>query len=362
MHNFNDWGIFKLPSNQPLIVAGPCSAETEEQLILSCKGAAEQGAHLLRAGIWKPRTRPDSFEGVGEVGLAWLKNASRITGLPVCTEVANAAHVEAALRHGIDVLWIGARTTVNPFAVQEIADALRGTDIPVFVKNPVNPDLELWLGAIERLEKVGIQKIAAVHRGFSVYGVTAYRNSPQWEIPVEFKRRRPDLSVICDPSHICGRRETIPAVAQTALDLGFDGLMMEVHTNPDGAWSDALQQFTPEDFGAVLKDLTVRTATSGNPLFLTKLEELRRQIDALDFEMVEIFARRMEIAREIGEYKKENGVAILQMERWQEVFQTRSKRLKELGLTPQFSMDLLTAIHKESITQQENVINVSCKL
>lgn len=328
----------------------------------TCLDLAQQGVHMLRAGIWKPRTRPETFEGVGEIGLAWLKQASAETGLPVCTEVAKASHVEAALKAGIDILWLGARTTVNPFAVQEIADALRGTDVPVLVKNPVNPDLELWIGALERLSLVGIHRLGAIHRGFSMYGENEYRNSPLWEVPVELRHRLPSLPLLCDPSHICGRRETIPGVAQTALDLGFDGLMVEVHRAPDQAWSDARQQFTPQAFGEWLHGLLVRQPTADNPLFTTRLEELRRHIDRIDEQLVVLMGRRMDVAREIGQYKQENGVAILQLDRWRKVFDTRSKHLLELGISEAFARKWLQAIHQESIGQQAKVMQSEAEL
>ncbi len=352
---FSEW-FSGFPDDGPLWIAGPCSAETPDQVSETCAGAALQGVHALRAGIWKPRTRPESFEGVGATGLAWIKEAGRANGLPVCVEVAKAAHVEMAMEAGIDFLWVGARSTTNPFAVQEIADALCGADIPVLVKNPVNPDLELWMGAFERLHRAGIRRLGAVHRGFSMYGVSDYRNSPLWEIPVELRRRLPTLPMLCDPSHICGRRDTIPEVAQNALDLGFDGLMVEVHRRPDEAWSDARQQFFPEDFGAWLHRLVVRRATADDPLLASQLEALRGRIDRLDEQLVALLGLRMEVAREIGLYKAENGVAILQLERWREVFRTRSKRLRDLGLSDDFAHKLLQAIHQESIAQQAQVM------
>lgn len=351
MKAFQNWGL-GLPSEKPLLISGPCSAETEEQTVQTCIGVAQSGANMLRAGIWKPRTRPNSFEGVGEVGLPWLALASKLTGLPACTEVANGEHVEMALKHGIQVLWIGARTTVNPFAVQEIADALKGVDIPVLIKNPVNPDIELWIGALERLQAVGIDKLAAVHRGFSVYGLKEYRNAPLWEFPIELRRRLPELPIINDPSHICGRRDIIAGVAQTALELGFDGLMIESHINPDTAWSDAKQQITPSALGELMKKLECRYEHSDNALFLTKLTSLREQIDALDAELIEVISRRMEVAREIGLDKKANGVAIFQPERWNEMLKSRKAHLIQAGLSEKFAEELLTAIHKESIFQQ----------
>lgn len=350
--NIKDWGIGLENLNKPLLIAGPCSAETEEQTILSCQGVAAQGVHLLRAGIWKPRTRPNSFEGMGVTALPWLKTAGRLTGLPVSTEIANAEHVEQALKYGIDVLWIGARTTVNPFAVQEIADALRGVDIPVMVKNPINPDLELWIGGLERLYQAGIVKLAAIHRGFSQYGLKKYRNAPMWELPIDLHRRVPGLEIINDPSHICGVRHLIPDVAQTALDLGFDGLMIESHINPAVALSDAKQQFTPEDLGVVLRNLNPRHLRADNPLYQVSLDNLRLQIDALDHELVELLARRMSVSREIGDLKREHNLTLLDIERWRSIFRDRAKHILSLGLSEDLAQAILQAIHKESLLQQ----------
>ncbi|MGB1121632.1 MAG: chorismate mutase, partial [Saprospiraceae bacterium] len=309
-----DWGL-NIDTSKPIVVSGPCSAETEEQTVQSCLGVAKQGANILRAGIWKPRTRPGSFEGVGSKGLPWLKTASRLTGLPITVEVANARHVYEALKNQVDILWIGARTTVNPFSVQEIADALKGVDIPVMIKNPINPDLKLWMGAFERFEKVGITKLAAIHRGFASYHNTEYRNQPQWEIPIDL-RRHLDIEMVCDPSHICGRRDTLLQVAQKAMDLNFEGLMIESHITPDEAWSDAAQQVTPEGFGALLNELVIRDTKTQNPAFNSQLDELRHHIDEIDEQIIQLIAKRMNIAREIGEHKKDNNIAILQMSRW----------------------------------------------
>ncbi len=351
------WGL-TINKEEPFLVSGPCSAETRTQVLDSCRHLAKYGVSLLRAGIWKPRTRPNSFEGVGAKGLPWIKEAGEITGLPVTVEVAKASHVEAALNANIDVLWIGARTTVNPFAVQEIADSLRGVDIPVMIKNPVSPDLELWIGAIERLYLAGIHKLAAIHRGFSVSKSTPYRNQPKWEIPIELRRRIFGLEVICDPSHICGKRSLLQGVAQKALDLNFDGLMLETHINPDKALSDALQQVTPEGLNVLMDSLVIREMTTDDPEYWNKLEELRQVIDQLDAEIIELLRNRMEVASEIGRYKKINNIKILDMERWRHIFATRMSMSKEANLSEDFANGLLQAIHKESIKKQTEVMNL----
>lgn len=314
---------------------------------------------MLRAGIWKPRTRPGNFEGAGEKGLKWLVNAGKTTGLPVTTEVANASQVESALKEGINVLWIGARTTVNPFSVQEIADALKGSDVPVMVKNPINPDLELWLGALERLNKAGITKLAAIHRGFSSFEKGPFRNSPMWELAIELKSRLPELDIICDPSHIAGNRELLPLISQKALDLNMSGLMIESHFNPDQAWSDAKQQVTPKALQALLADLVVRQPSSSNPLFRDTLSLLRDQIDQLDDEIMLKMAARMKISEKIGEFKKQNKVTILQLNRWEEIVNTRVEFGKALGISPGFMKHLLTLIHDESISIQNKIMNES---
>jgi len=352
-----DWGLGINSNDKPVIIAGPCSAETEEQVLQSCKGAADQGAKILRAGIWKPRTRPGSFEGVGSTGLPWIKKAGAITGLPVTIEVANAKHVKEALEHKIDILWIGARTTVNPFAVQEIADAVKGHDIPILIKNPVNPDIELWIGAVERFLDAGIQKIALIHRGFSVTKSAPYRNQPLWEIPIEFKRRYPNIEIICDPSHICGKRELLSQVSQKAFNLSFDGLMIETHINPDKALSDALQQVTPKSLGQLLGNLIRRKTLTDNQDFLANLEALRVDIDSLDRDTIELLVKRMEVVREIGRYKKENGITILQMNRWSKLFDDRVTSSIDAGLSEIFAKALIQVIHNESIRQQEMVMN-----
>lgn len=342
----------------PTIIGGPCSAETEDQVVETARQLAATGrVHLFRAGIWKPRTRPGEYEGAGEAGLAWLVRARQETGLPVSTEVANREHVEAALRHGVDVLWIGARTSVNPFSVQEIADALRGVDVPVLVKNPVNPDLELWIGALERLSRAGLRRLGAIHRGFSAFQKGAFRNVPMWEIPIELKTRMAGIPLLCDPSHICGNRELIPLVAQKALDLGMNGLMIESHIHPDAAWSDARQQLTPMALDTLLGELVVRAPGGGDPGFRDVLGTLRREIDQLDEEIVQKLAARMKIAEKIGRYKRENSVTILQVDRWEEIVRSRLAAGRAMGVDTGFLRDLLTLIHHESIQVQTRVMN-----
>jgi chorismate mutase len=348
-----------LPSQENLvIISGPCSAESEKQMLSTALALAKTGkVNALRAGIWKPRTRPNSFEGMGEPALKWLKDAGRATGLPVATEVANAQHVELCLKNGIDILWVGARTTVNPFSVQEIADALKGVDIPVMVKNPVNPDLQLWIGALERINQAGITKIAAIHRGFSSFEKTAFRNAPKWEIAIELKTLCPELPIICDPSHISGNRELLPFVSQKALDLAMEGLMVESHIHPQSALSDAAQQVTPENLSVMLGGLVVRESISKNKEFKNQLEELRKMIDEFDEEIVQKFASRMQIAEKIGEYKRDNNVTILQVKRWEEVTGKWVSLASALGLSDDFTRKLLQLIHKESIRMQTAVMN-----
>ncbi|MEM6723488.1 MAG: chorismate mutase, partial [Bacteroidota bacterium] len=304
-------------------------------------------------------TRPNSFEGVGAKGLPWLSKMKQLTGKPISTEVASPLHVEYALAHEVDVLWIGARTTVNPFAIQEIAEALKGVDIPVLIKNPVNPDIELWIGAIERFYLAGLRKLAVIHRGFSVPGSKPYRNRPKWEIPIELRRRLPGIEIICDPSHICGNRSLLAPVAQKAMDLNFDGLMIETHIDPDQAWSDAAQQLSPERYGQLIHNLVFRDAHIDDPIVLDKLATLRHQIDQLDQNLFDILRQRMDIVREIGAYKEENNLQILQMERWIEVFQTRHEMGQSAQLHQRFTEGLLNALHKESIRQQTEVMNQS---
>ncbi len=347
-----------LPHEKPLLISGPCSAETEAQVKHTARAlATHTPVKILRAGIWKPRTRPDSFEGIGAEALPWLREAGKENGLLTATEVATAEHVELCLHAGIDILWIGARTTANPFSVQEIADALRGKDVPVFVKNPVNPDFSLWVGALERINRAGIRRIAAVHRGFSSFDVSQYRNKPMWEMAIELKRQLPQLAVICDPSHMAGRRELIAGLAQKALDLDMDGLMIETHPDPDTAWSDAAQQLTPEALALLLQTLKVRSSDSSDRLFYDKLEALRARIDDLDEQVLRLLAARMEIAQQIGEYKYENDVTIFQLQRWQEIVKTRSEWGADLGLDSDFLQRYLLLIHKESIRLQTAVMS-----
>lgn len=337
---------------RPLVIAGPCSAETEEQVMNTAQRLADKGIRIFRAGIWKPRTKPGGFEGIGVEGLPWLKEVKRETGMYVATEVATAKHVYESLKAGIDILWIGARTTANPFAVQEIADALRGMDIPVLVKNPVNPDLELWIGALERINNAGLKRLAAIHRGFSCYDKKIYRNLPQWHIPIELRRRIPALPILCDPSHIGGRRELIAPLCQQAMDLGFDGLIIESHCNPDTAWSDATQQVTPDVLDYILNLLVIRQATQTTE----NLNELRRQIDECDNNLMEVLAKRMRVAREIGTYKKEHGMTILQTGRYNEILDKRGSQGALCGMDSGFVRKLFEAIHEESVRQQMEII------
>lgn len=342
-----------MDDRRPLVVSGPCSAETEEQVMTTAKGLARVGIKIFRAGIWKPRTKPGGFEGVGAPGLQWLKRVKEETGMYVATEVATREHVFESLEAGVDVLWVGARTAVNPFAMQDVADALRGVDIPIFVKNPVNPDLELWVGAILRLYGAGIRRIAAIHRGFSSYEKKIYRNLPLWHIPIELRRRMPDLPVICDPSHIGGKRELIAPLCQQAMDLNFNGLIIESHCNPDEAWSDASQQITPEELDDVLNHLVIRDSTQTTE----SLAELRRQIDGVDESLLELLARRMRISREIGVYKKEHHMPILQTPRYGEILEKRTKAGAALDLHPDFVQAVLKKIHEESVRQQMIIMN-----
>ncbi len=345
-----------LELERPWMIAGPCSAETEEQVFETAKQVKEAGFKIFRAGIWKPRTRPGAFEGVGTIGLPWLKRVKEELGLFVGTEVANAHHVFEAIKHGIDILWVGARTTANPFAVQEIADALKGTEIPVLVKNPVNPDLELWIGALERINQAGIKKLAAIHRGFSTYDKTKYRNHPQWQIPIELRRRIPDLPIICDPSHISGKRELIYEISQEAMDLNFDGLLVEAHRCPEKAWSDASQQVTPEELKAISDKIVLRAPKIGEKPRVT-LDELRQQIDSLDTEVLETLKKRMEIAEAIGRYKKENNITILQTRRYDEIMNNRKAKGAKMGLSDEFLTKLFESIHQESVTRQNKIMN-----
>lgn len=348
--------MFKKNDTRPFLIAGPCSAETEEQVMATAHGLADSGIDLFRAGVWKPRTKPGGFEGKGVEALPWLRRVKQETGLKTTIEVATANQVYEALKHGVDVLWIGARTTVNPFSVQEIADALKGVDVPVLIKNPVNPDLELWIGAIERISNAGVTQIGAIHRGFSSYTKTKFRNAPYWEIPIELRRRMPDLPIICDNSHICGNREDLHEVAQQAFDLNYDGLMTEVHPTPDEAWSDAKQQIIPFVYKEMIKNLIVRRETSSNPEFVEHIEQLRHKIDEIDLELLNLLGRRMRIAEDIGKYKHRNNIAILQTARWNEILEKGYEQGRKRGLNDEFVEHFLTAIHKESIMHQQVVM------
>jgi chorismate mutase len=349
-------------AEKPLIISGPCGAETEDQVMSTARELAKlERVTVFRSGIWKPRTRPNSFEGVGSIGLTWLKKVQQEFGFLTTVEVANAQHVEEALKHGVDILWIGARTTVNPFSVQEIAEAIKGVDIPVMVKNPLNPDIQLWIGALERINQAGIKKLIAIHRGFNTGVKTQYRNQPQWEIPIELKTLFPGLPIVCDPSHICGRTDLLQQVAQKALDLDMAGLMLESHINPGSALSDAKQQVTPAALGELLNSLTVRVANSDNPEFTDQLEQLRRLIDEIDEEMLNVLAKRMEVIEKIGEYKRENNVTILQLERWLEILRTRTASGISKGMKQEFIEKLCTLLHKESIRKQTDVMNENKK-
>lgn len=359
MHNLNIQPI-QLPGlelKRPIIISGPCSAETEEQTLETAKQLAAQGVKIFRAGIWKPRTRPGAFEGVGTVGLPWLKRVKEETGMFVGVEVATAHHVYEAVKFGIDLVWIGARTSANPFAVQEVADAIKGMDIPVLVKNPVNPDLELWIGAIERLNRAGITQIAAIHRGFSSYDQSEFRNHPQWQIPIELRRRIPELPIITDPSHIAGNRELLAGISQEALDLNFDGLIIESHTCPDKAWSDAKQQITPENLKDLLDNLVLRRPKIGEDTPRVTLDELRKQIDKLDDQLLDLLKQRMTISEAIGKYKYENNITILQTRRYDEIMNNRRERGNQRGLDDEFITRIFESIHEESISRQSQIMN-----
>jgi chorismate mutase len=350
-----EWDEYR---EKPFLISGPCSAETEEQVMDTARAlAAMNKINIFRAGIWKPRTRPNSFEGVGVAGLKWLRSVKKETGLLVATEVANEKHVYEALKYGIDMLWIGARTSVNPFTVSEIADALKGVDVMVFVKNPINPDIELWIGALERVAKAGIKKLGAIHRGFSSYEKTTYRNQPNWQIPIELRRRIPDLPIICDPSHIAGSTEYIHEISQKAMDLNFDGLMIESHINPEKALSDAAQQITPNDLKELLSRLILRNVSPSDPKLLDVLGELRQQIDIYDDHLLDIIEQRMKVSETIGGYKKENNITILQTVRWDEIVKKVMKKGLAKGLSSEFIDIIFKAIHQESINHQMKVMN-----
>jgi chorismate mutase len=350
--------VMEIWNKRPLIISGPCSAETEEQVIETATSLAKTGkVDALRAGIWKPRTKPGMFEGIGVKGLPWLAQAKKISGLPVAVEVATAKHVENALQFDVDILWIGARTTVNPFSVQEVCDALRGVDIPVLIKNPINPDLELWCGGIERLQKVGVKNIGMIHRGFSNYGNTEYRNAPMWHLPIEMKRRFPDMLLICDPSHICGNRTGLQSIAQKSIDLDFGGLMIETHLHPDDAWSDAKQQITPETLSEMLGNLIWRIENTDEKEFVTALATLRERINQVDDELLALIGQRMKIADKIGAYKKDNNITILQTNRWNEILAKAFKKGELLGLSKDFITKYFDAVHMESISHQNKIMN-----
>lgn len=350
------WGLFS-DMRKSVIIAGPCSAESEQQIFETAKALKNAGVEVLRAGIWKPRTRPNCFEGVGSEGLSWMQRVQRELGMKISTEVANVKHVYEALKAGMDMLWIGARTTANPFAMQEIADALKGTDIPVLVKNPVNPDVELWIGALERLNMAGLKKMGVIHRGFSTYGKTKYRNVPQWQLPIEIKRRFPEMLMICDPSHISGKREYIQEISQQAMDLGFDGLIVESHICPEIALSDAAQQVTPMALSEILDKLVIRDIDSENVEYKENIDELRARIDVLDNDLLELLASRMRVSDEIGKYKKQNNITILQPGRWDTILGKVFEKGNQKGLDNEFLEKIFKAIHQASIDRQTKIMN-----
>ena len=343
-----------IDAKRPWVIAGPCSAETEEQVMTTAKQLHDRGIKMFRAGIWKPRTRPGAFEGIGSEGLKWLQRVQKEYGMYTATEVATAKHVSEAIKYGVDILWIGARTTVNPFAMQEIADALEGCDKPILIKNPVNPDLELWIGALERLYNAGIRKLGVIHRGFSSADKKIYRNLPQWHIPIEMRRRFPNLPIICDPSHIGGKRELIAPLAQQAMDLNYDGLIIESHCDPDCAWSDKEQQVTPDILDYILNMLVIR---EGETQTTESLSELRKQIDELDDQLVELLSKRMRVSREIGTFKKEHNMQVLQATRYSEILDGRIKQAVKFGIDGDCMQKILEAIHEESVRQQIEIIN-----
>ena len=351
-----EWGMFTEP--KPSVVAGPCSAESEEQVMETAKGLKEMGINVFRAGIWKPRTHPGCFEGVGAVGLKWLQRIQKEYGLKVATEVAGEKHVVECLKHGVDMVWLGARTTANPFLVQEIADSLKGTDIPVLVKNPVNADLDLWIGALERLSRAGIKKLGVIHRGFSTFDKIKYRNDPQWQVAIELRSRYPELPFFVDPSHMGGSRDYIQEISQRSLDLGFEGLMIESHCNPSVALSDSKQQLTPDELRDLLyNQVVVRDKDSDAPEWKENIDQLRAKIDVIDENIVYALGSRMNVSRKIGEYKKENNIAIIQTARWDKVFSKVLEKGKDYGLTEKFLSDVFTAIHEASVEVQNEIIS-----
>jgi chorismate mutase len=340
-------------NERPIVIAGPCSAESEEQVMTTARQLAMKGCHNFRAGVWKPRTKPGGFEGHGEPALVWLAEAKKETGMQLATEVATPEHVELALKYGVDILWVGARTTANPFAMQALADSLKGVDVPVLVKNPVNPDLELWIGALERINQAGIKRLGAIHRGFSSYEKKIYRNMPMWQIPIELHRRIPELPIICDPSHIGGRRELVAPLCQQAMDLGFDGLIVESHCDPEKAWSDASQQVTPDVLDYIISLLIIRDEHTSTE----DIQQLRKQIDELDNQIMDVLAKRMRICREIGEYKKAHNMTVLQANRYNEILAKRGVQGSLCGLGAEFVAQVFESIHEESVRQQIEIIN-----
>lgn len=340
-------------SERPFVIAGPCSAETEEQVMKTAKELASKGCHNFRAGVWKPRTKPGGFEGNGEKAMPWLQEVKKETGMLVSTEVATPEHVEIALKYGVDILWVGARTSANPFAMQALADSLKGVDVPVLVKNPVNPDLELWIGALERINGAGVKRLGAIHRGFSSYDKKIYRNLPMWQIPIELKRRIPELPILCDPSHIGGCRELIAPLCQQAMDMGFEGLIIESHCDPEKAWSDAKQQVTPDVLDYILSLLVVRDGTTTTE----GISQLRSQIDELDNQLMDLLAKRMRVCREIGQYKKEHNMTVLQTGRYNEILDKRGAQGTLCGMAPEFIKQTFELIHEESVRQQIEIIN-----
>ena len=349
-----EWGFFTLP--RPMCIAGPCSAETEEQVMETAKGLSEFGIHVYRAGIWKPRTHPGSFEGVGTPGLKWLRKVKETYGMKVCTEVASEKHVLECIKYGVDIVWIGARTSANPFLMQEIADALEGTDIPVLVKNPVNPDIDLWVGALERLNRAGIKKLGVIHRGFSTSAPILYRNDPGWKLAIEMRTRYPQMTFFADPSHMAGDRKYLQELSQRAMDLGLDGLMVESHCNPACALSDAKQQLTPHDLQNLLESLVIRENTSDNEAYKDGIEALRARIDVIDDNLLKLLAERMDVSRRIGRYKKEHNVAIIQAGRWDALLAAMVARAREKGISEEAITAIMNAIHDESVKVQNEVL------
>ena len=351
-----EWNIFP-EGKAPMLIAGPCSAESESQVMQTAEGLWALGVNVFRAGVWKPRTHPNTFEGVGAPALQWLGRVQKELGMKVVTEVAGEKHVSDCIKSGVDMVWIGARTTANPFLVQEIADALKGTDIPVLVKNPVSPDIDLWIGALERLNQAGVKKLGVVHRGFSTGEKSRYRNEPLWQIAVELRTRYPELPFFADPSHIGGSREYLHELSQRALDLGLDGLMIESHCDPASAKSDAGQQVTPEDFGKLISGLVVRKADSDSPEYKENIDQLREQIDVIDENLLSLLASRMNLSRSIGKYKKEHNMTILQTGRYNEILDKRGAQGSLCGMDPEFVKEIFEHIHEESVRQQMEIIN-----